>query len=188
MNDLQAIERIRRGDPQGLAWLVRRYQERAVRTAYAITQDRHLAEDVVQTAFIQLFRTLHTFDLQRPFAPWFFRSVIHAAVKVTKQTQSTLSLNTVLDNETGDTFAELLPDMAAMPSEQVESKEMRRLIREALTRLSPEQRAVVVMRYYLDLDTRDISAELGSPPATIRWRLHSALKHLRGLLLVMNEE
>src|SRR5690349_20338710 len=119
MNDLQAIERIRRSDPQGLAWLVRRYQERAVRTAYAITQDRQLAEDVVQTAFVQLFRTLHTFDLQRPFAPWFFRSVINAAVKATKRTQSILSLNTVLDDETGDTFAELLPDMAALPIEQV---------------------------------------------------------------------
>ncbi|MBZ0310510.1 MAG: RNA polymerase subunit sigma-24, partial [Anaerolineae bacterium] len=85
MNDLQAVEQIKRGEMSGLAFLVQRYQGQAVRAACAITQDRYLAEDVVQTVFIGLFQNLHTFDLQRPFAPWFFRSVVNAAVRAAKQ-------------------------------------------------------------------------------------------------------
>ncbi len=188
MSDLDAIDRIRRGDPRGLALLVQRYQARAVRAAFAVTQDRAMAEDVVQTAFIQLFRTLHSFNRERPFAPWFFRSVVNAALRAAKQQQKILSLNTVLDPETGDTFAELLPDLAALPLEQVESADARTRVWEALTQLSPEQRAVIVMRYYLGLETGEMSARLQSPSATIRWRLHNAHKRLRGLLAAMNEE
>lgn len=184
MDDLRAIERIRRGDAAGLAALVERYQARAVRAAYAVTQDRSLAEDVVQTVFVQLFRTLHTFDLQRPFAPWFFKSVVNAAVKAARRDQQMVSLNTVSDDGSEETFAALLPDMADLPNEQVESEETRAVVRAALAKLTPEQRAVIVMRYYLDMPTSEISAELACPPATVRWRLHAALKHLRGLLAV----
>lgn len=183
MNDLQAIEQVKRGDIAGLAILVEKYQERAVRAAYGVTQDRQQAEDVVQTAFIQLSRTIHTFDKQRPFKPWFFKVVINAAIKAAKQRQSVLSINAVLNHETGDTFADLLPDIAALPYEQIEQAEMRKLIQEALKKLTPEQRAVIVMRYYLELETNQIATELDCPPATIRWRLYSALKRLRGLML-----
>lgn len=188
MNDLYAIQLIQRGDSGGLAVLVERYQARAVRAAYAITQDRAAAEDVVQTAFLQLFNTLRTFDPQRPFEPWFYRSVVNAAVRVAQKTQIVVSLNSVLDTDTGDTFAELLPDLAALPVEQIEHAERTDLIRDALGKLTPEQRAAVVMRYYLGMETNEISAELECPPATIRWRLHTALKRLRGLLPAWVEE
>jgi len=188
MNDLHAVAQVKRRDVDGLAILVDRYQTPAVRAAYAITQDRALAEDVVQTVFVELFRTLHTFDIRLPFKPWFFKSVINAAVKAAKHSRRTLSMDAVLNRETGDTFADLLPDLAALPTEHTEHEELKRLIRDALTKLTPEQRAVVVMRYYLELETSEISTQLDCPPATIRWRLHSALKRLRGLLPAMNEK
>lgn len=177
-----AIQRVRRGDTGGLTVLIKQYQVRAVRTAYAITQDRALAEDVTQTVFLNLFTALHSFDQRRPFAPWFYKSVVNAAVKAVKKGERTLSLNTVINAETGETFVELLPDLAALPIEQLESEEIRATIREALAKLTPDQRAVIVMRYYLDLETHEISEELHAPSATIRWRLHSALKRLRGLI------
>lgn len=187
MDDLQAVERVKRGDMRGLAWLVDRYQSRAVRAAYAITHDRAQAEDLVQTLFVQLATLLRTFDHRRPFAPWFFTSLVNAAVRSTKREQKVLSLNTVINPETGETFADLLPDLAALPLEAVEHHELSRLIHEALAKLTPEQRAVVVMRYYLDMPTHEISAELHCPNGTTRWRLHSALKRLRGLL-ALNEQ
>ncbi len=188
MSERWAIERIKQGDSAGLAWLVHRYQNRAVRAAYVITQDEQLAEDVVQNTFLQLFDSVHTFDPKRPFSPWFFKSVIHASLKAVKHRQRILSLSAVLDAESEDTFEDLLPDIAALPIEQVESEEIKHQIWEALAKLTPEQRAVVVMRYYLDLETRQIAVELDCPPATIRWRLHTALKRLRGLLPALNED
>jgi RNA polymerase sigma-70 factor (ECF subfamily) len=188
MSDLYAVERLKRGDLNGLATLVKRHQARAVRAAYAITQDRQSAEDVVQIAFINLRRTIRTFDTRRPFAPWFFKTVIHAAVRAAKQGQRTLSLNAVIDDESGETFEDLLPDIAALPIERVEQSNVRSIVLAALDQLTPEQRAVIVMRYYLELETDEISEQLASPPATIRWRLHNALKRLRGLLPALNKE
>lgn len=188
MSDLYAVERLKRGDTDGLAILVKRYQTRAVRAAYAITRDRQLAEDVVQTVFINLYRTVQTFDTRRPFAPWFFKSVIYAAVRAVKQGGRTLSLNAVINEESGETFEDLLPDVAALPMEQIEQSDVRSMVLAALDKLTPEQRAVIVMRYYLELETGEMSEQLASPPATIRWRLHNALKRLRGLLPALNEE
>ncbi len=188
MDDRQAVKRIKEGDPEGVAVLVKRYQEKAVRAAFAITRDRAVAEDVVQTAFVRLCHTVDSFDMTRPFAPWFLRSVVNAAVKAAKRRQRTLSLDEVVNAETGDTFAELLPDLAALPMDRVQDAERSSVIQAALDKLTLEQRAVVVMRYYLDLETHEISARLDSPAATIRWRLHTAIKRLRGLLPALNED
>jgi len=55
-------------------------------------------------------------------------------------------------------------------------------VRQALLTLTPEQRAAVVLRYYLNLSESEMSAWLGAPEGTIKWRLHAARKHLRVLL------
>ncbi|MEO8609830.1 MAG: sigma factor [Chloroflexota bacterium] len=66
MNENQAIKRLKRGDINGLETLVRQHQVRAVRTAYLITQDRALAEDVVQAAFVRAYQHIDQFDVSRP--------------------------------------------------------------------------------------------------------------------------
>ena len=84
MEESEAIELMKMKKPQGLAWLVEKYQLRAVRAAYLITQDATLAEDVVQDKFVDLYRNVHSFDATRPFAPWFFRCVVNAAISATR--------------------------------------------------------------------------------------------------------
>ena len=61
MDEQQAIQRLKNGDISGLEFLVMRYQVKAVRTAYLITRDLGLAEDIVQDSFIQAFRAIHGF-------------------------------------------------------------------------------------------------------------------------------
>lgn len=55
---------------------------KAVRTAYLITRDPGLAEDIVQDSFIRAFHAIRSFDMTCPFEPWFMRSVVNAAVKI----------------------------------------------------------------------------------------------------------
>ena len=86
MDEQQAIQRLKRGDIGGLEIFVNVYQVRAVRTAYLITRDVALAEDVVQDAFLQTYRSIRHFDQDRPFGPWFMRSVVNAAVKAAQKT------------------------------------------------------------------------------------------------------
>lgn len=175
-----AIAKLKRGDIQGLAVLVKAYQVRAIRAAYLITQDRPLAEDVVQTAFVRIYHRIDQYDTSRPFAPWFMRIVVNDAVKASTRGNRQVSLYT--DSDDHPPLADLLTDTTPEPSAVAESTELRQTVVQALNALTPEQRAVVVMRYYLDFSESEMAHELDTPPGTIKWRLHAARKRLRGLL------
>lgn len=180
MDEQKSINRMKRGDITGLSTLVERYQTRAVRTAMLITRDTALAEDVVQNAFINAYKKIHQFDTTRPFEPWFLRSVTRAAVKAAKKQHRTLSLDAETINDMP--FHELLTAYDVDPHSALEQSEQREQIRKALDDLSPEQRAAVVMRYYLEMSENDMADALNTPKGTIKWRLHQARKRLKGLL------
>ncbi len=186
MNEREAVSRMKRGDIGGLAVLVEHYQVRALRAAYLITQDSALAEDIVQTAFVRAYQRIAQFDSSRPFAPWFLRSVVNAAVQAARRDNRQLSLDAPARAGL-ESFADLLPDAAPSPDEAAEQDELRRVVGQALAQLSPEQRAAVVLRYYLDLDEGEMAAALSIPPGTVKWRLHAARRQLRGLLLGREE-
>ncbi len=180
MNEHEAILRLKRGDMKALAFLVERYQLRAVRTAYLITQDRALAEDVVQAAFIKLHQGMSTFDPERPFAPWFMRSVVNAAIQAAQRRERDISLDA---DDTQDALsADALKTFASHLEDGLEAKEIRQAVQEALQKLSPEQRSAVVMRYYLDLSESEMVTALEIPAGTVKWRLHTARNQLRVLL------
>jgi len=181
VEEQQAIRRLKQGDMAGLAVLVRRYQAPAIQAAYLITHDNALAEDVVQDVFLQVYRSIGRFDADRPFKPWFMRSVVNAAVYAARRDQRHVSL----DAASGDddlTFADLLPDTAPAPDDQAELAEIADAVEQALERLSPDQRAAIVLRYYLDLSDDEMSEQLDCAPSTVRWRLHAARKQLGAIL------
>ena len=171
MQERQAIARLKQGDIGGLAMLVDTYQVRAVRAAVLITHDRALAEDIVQTAFIRAYERIHQFDDARPFGPWFLRIVVNDAVKaVTRRPPH------------GPTDHALFPDPMPGPAELLEQAETADAIWAALALLPPEQRAAMVLRYYLDFSEAEIAAEQAVAKGTVKWRLHAARKRLRKLL------
>ena len=106
-------------------------------------------QDVVQEAFLQIYRSIRHFDQARPFGPWFMRSVVHAAVKAAQRTSRQLS-----PHSNGQTLEELLADGTSV-EDQVETAEFQRQVWKALGNLTPRQRAVVVQRYFLDERKRD---------------------------------
>jgi RNA polymerase sigma-70 factor (ECF subfamily) len=181
MEESNAIARLRRGDATGLEFLVRRYQVRAVRTAYLVTRDPDLAREIVQAAFLKAYERIDQFDPQRAFGPWFLTSVLHDAIKAAARRTRLVSL-AVPDSE--DPGAEL-PDLAdgrPGPETLWEQAETAAEVRAALDQLSPEQRAAVVARYYLGLSEAEMAASLACPPSTVKWRLHAARQRLRTLL------
>jgi RNA polymerase sigma-70 factor, ECF subfamily len=181
MDDRIAISRLKQGDLNGLETLVNRYQAQAVHAAYLIVYDRAIAEDVVHTAFVKAAERIHQFDEERPFAPWFFRIVTNDALKAAKKQKRTTSLEEQLDEPTAR-FAQWLVDPSWHPEKLVEETEMRQVILEAIQRLPPEQRRVVIMRYYLDMSETDMSTTMNRPLSTIKWWLRDARKRLYDLM------
>jgi len=183
MDEHIAIARLKQGDPHGLDFLVQRYQVQAVYTAHLIVCDRALAEDVAQTAFVRAVEKIHQYDEQRPFAPWFFRIVVNTALKTAKRQRRTLSLETEPEND-ASALARWLIDPQPGPEGQLEHKETQHSLLHALAQLNPEQRAVIVMRYYLELSEAEMSEKLTRPLSTIKWWLRAARARLRILLSV----
>ena len=106
------------------------------------------------------------------------------ALKAVKKVQRDLSLEEQTDDLATTRLAALLVDPDPQPEQWLEEKEMRERILSALKNLPPEQRAVVVMRYFLDMSEADMSARLERPFSTIKWWLRSARKSLRNLINV----
>jgi RNA polymerase sigma-70 factor (ECF subfamily) len=164
----------------GLETLVNRYQVQAVHAAYMIVYDRALAEDVAQAAFVKVAEHIQQFDEERPFAPWFFRIVVNDALKLAQKQKRSISLED-LDEPTAQ-LAEWLTDPGLLPEQLMEQKETRENILKAIQNLSPEQRAVVVMRYYLEMSEADMSMKMERPLSTIKWWLRDARKRLYDLM------
>lgn len=177
MNEAHIIKRLKAGDVAALATLVRRYQVKAVRVAYLITQDRALAEDVVQSAFIRCYQNIDQFRTDASFEPWFMRSVVNAAIRATKQQQRHISIDA---DPIG--FEDLLQGDLPSPEESLEANELRDRVWAAIQQLSPQQRGAVVMRYYLNLSESEMASALDIPKGTVKWRLHAGRKQLKGLL------
>lgn len=178
MEDTLAISRLKQGNIAGLESLVQKYQAQAVNTAYMIVFERSLAEEIVQSAFVRVAEKIGQFDESRPFAPWFYRIVTNEAVRVSKQQRRLMPLE-VDSDEKALALAKILADPQPQPEKLVEFREAQQVLMSALRQLQPEQRAVVVMRYYLEMSEADMSARLERPLSTIKWWLRSAREHLQ---------
>jgi RNA polymerase sigma-70 factor (ECF subfamily) len=180
MDDRIAIARIRQGDLNGLESLVHRYQVQAVHAAYLILYDRALAEDVVQAAFVKVVERIQQFDIERSFGPWFYRIVMNDALKAAKRQKRHIPLEE-FDEQTRQMAAWLI-HAALQPEQLIEQKELRENILKAIQSLPPEQRAVIVMRYFLEMSEADMSSKLDRPLSTIKWWLRDARKRLYDLM------
>jgi RNA polymerase sigma-70 factor, ECF subfamily len=177
IDDLQAIHRLKNGDIGGLELLIARYQAKAIRTAFLVTHDDPMAEDVVQDAFVRFFEHADCFDEARPFGPYFMRSVVNTALnKVQREKKG----NRLREEDTSE--LETLLDKAASIDEQIESVSLNRQILEALAKLPPRQRAVIVQRYYLEMSEKEMAEALDAPAGTVKWLLNKARNRLRSLL------
>ena len=176
MHDAEAIRRLKRGEIEGLELLVTRYQVPAVRSAFLITQDEALAEDVVQETFVRLFKRIHSFDEARPFEPYLLRSVVNAALTAVKKTGREVRL------EDGDGQVERLMDQVVSVEAQAESHDLEEQLLAAIAGLPPRQRAVIVQRYYLEMSESEMAQALDAPPGTVKWLLNAARTRLRNLL------
>ncbi len=178
MDDVEAIRGLKRGEIGGLEVLVARYQAPALATAYLITQEEALAEDVVQEVFVHLYQHLQRFEEDRPFRPYLLRSVVHAALDAVAQRARWLPYP-------GDEAVEALGEritQAASVEDQVELAQRVQAIAGALRQLPARQRAAIVQRYYLGMSEAEMAEAQGAAAGTVKWLLNAARTRLRALL------
>ena len=77
MQELEAIRQCQAGEQEALGILFELHHKSVFRTAYGITRNYDLAEDVTQQVFIELFTAIKRYDPRRPFLPWLRRIAVH---------------------------------------------------------------------------------------------------------------
>jgi len=186
MDEITAIELLKKGDLNGLESLVEKYYIQAVRSSYLIVQDPDLAEDIVQSTFLSSSRKINQLVAGR-FGPWFLRSVINASIKAVKRQSKLIRLD-VQEDEFTDNLKEWLFDRQPLPETMVETEELRQQVQKALRLLTPNQRGAVVSKYYLEMSEVEMSHSLNAPISSIKWWLHIARRRLRQLLVGYDDQ
>ena len=156
------------GSVSDLEALFRHHWPRAYRAAYLVVRDSAAAEDIAQEAFLAALRGLDRFDRRRPFGPWLHRIVVNRAID--------WSRSRALRRESGDAWLALAEAPVTPESEHAQT------LAAALADLSPEHRAVIVMRHLLEYTPGEIAAALGLPRGTVNSRLRRGLDELAGRL------
>jgi RNA polymerase sigma-70 factor (ECF subfamily) len=153
---------------------VRRYQRRVYATALRIVRRHELADEVVQEAFLRAFESLARFDLARPFGPWICRIAANLAIN---HVRSPAAREQPLPDPAPEP-----PSSAPGPLDRLLDAEARAVLRDALSDLPAEQRAVFALRVFEELSYREIADALGIQMGTVMSRLARARERLRDVL------
>jgi RNA polymerase sigma-70 factor (ECF subfamily) len=158
------------GSVSDLEALFREHWPRAHRAAFLVVQDGAAAEDIAQEAFLAAVRNLDRFDRRRPFGPWLHRIVVNRAIDWARaralRREAPEYPHTYDEDDTEDNVVNPLPEVVAG----------------GLASLSPEHRAVIVLRYLLDYTPGEIAGLLDLPRGTVNSRLRRGLDRLEEIL------
>jgi RNA polymerase sigma-70 factor (ECF subfamily) len=166
--DNEIVARVVGGARDEFEVLVRRHNQRLFRAARAITRSDQEAEDVLQQAWLEIFRHLAQYRGDARFTTWATRITINAAIAHARK-QPTIA-------EVQDAPGGARPDGA------VEAAELGRVLEAALAQLPQGHREVMVMRDVLELDTAETAELLGITAEAVRVRLHRARAQVASLL------
>jgi RNA polymerase sigma-70 factor, ECF subfamily len=173
LSDDALLEAVARSDEAALAELYDRFGRIAYGLALRVLRDSALAEDAVQDAFLNVWRSADRFQAGRAKASTWVLTFVHRR-----------AVDLVRREERRRTEPEEAAPEPAGPGadEDVERRSKREVVQDALRRLPPEQREAIELAYYGGYTQSELAERLGEPLGTIKSRMFSGLQRLRGLL------
>jgi RNA polymerase sigma-70 factor (ECF subfamily) len=163
LEDRDIIARVIAGDRAVFEVLVRRYNQRLFRAARAITRSHVDAEDVLQQAWLGVFRHLDQFRGESSFATWAVRIAVREAIALTRKRPIVAEVSEVADAAS-----------EGSPAADLARAQIGALLEHCLAGIPQGNREVMVLRDVLELDTAETAACLGLSEEAVRVRLHRA--------------
>lgn len=169
-DDTEVVRRVRSGDVESFEILVRRYERPVYNAVRRVVRDPEDARDLAQSVFLKAFGRLDSFDPRYRFFSWIYRIAVHEALN---HVRGTVRLESI-EGEGAAT--------GPGPAERLEAVEGRRRLEVAMSRLTPDHRAVILLRHFGECSYREIAETLAIPEKTVRSRLYDARRSLRSIL------
>lgn len=173
-SDHDLIRAAQQGDEWAFERLVKRYEKRAWRIARNMVPREDDARDLVQDAFLRVFRNLDRFDFEHEFGTWLFRIVTNLSIDHLRKRRPTVSTTVRDGDEEGE--LQIADPGAPAPARRLEAAETADRVRACLSSLAPHFQSVLVLREIDGMGCPEIADIVGATHVTVRWRLHRGRK------------
>jgi RNA polymerase sigma-70 factor (ECF subfamily) len=186
LSDQAIIGLVKRGERDAYRLIVERYQDRLIALANDVLKNRTEAEDVVQESFVKAYLALESFKGDSSFYTWLYRITYHMAIDTRRKSgrRVEISSSTTIGTEDGaptiEATLEAPPESA--PEVYLENKQRATCVDAALNGISPEHRAIILMREVDGLSYDEIAEVVGISKGTVMSRLHYARKRIQQAL------
>lgn len=182
--ELELIARILAGERQLFHDLVRPYERSVYFAAYSILDNEHDAEDVAQETVLKALKKLASFRGEAKFGTWLVSIAINEARARLRHDKVLKfeSVDAVQEDDDGCFAPEVLSDWREVPSDALERKEVRELLRSALESLSPIYREVLILRDVQEFNIADTAQMLGVTEGVVKTRLLRARLMMQKIL------
>jgi RNA polymerase sigma-70 factor (ECF subfamily) len=175
------IEKVLAGETDTFHELIRPHERSVYLMALSLLHNEAEAEDAAQETFIKAYRNLGRFRAESRFSTWLIAIVLNEARGRLRRKQPGLT-DSIDDTSEGSVTPAQLTDWREIPSESLERKEIRSLIRGALSALPLAYREVFVLRELEERNVQETAEALGITVASVKMRLHRARLMLQKVL------
>jgi RNA polymerase sigma-70 factor (ECF subfamily) len=185
VSELDLVKRCQAGQAEAFDELVIRYRTRVFAMIYNMVHNEQDAWDLAQDSFIKAWKSIKRFRGQSSFYTWIYRIVMNVTIDSLRKKQikgAGAEFDDALQLKEIDPAARTVPKADPLPHERMERTEIRAKIDKAIAQLSPEHRAVILMKEIEEMQYHEIAEALDCSIGTVMSRLFYARKKLQNLL------
>jgi RNA polymerase sigma-70 factor (ECF subfamily) len=185
VSELDLVKRCQAGQTEAFDELVVRYRTRIFGMIYNMVHNEQDAWDLAQDSFVKAWNSIKRFRGQSSFYTWIYRIVMNVTIDWLRKKQvkgAGTEFDDAIQLKEIEPASKTVPKPDALPYERMERTEIRAQIDNAIAQLSPEHRAVILMKEIEDMQYREIAEALGCSIGTVMSRLFYARKKLQNLL------
>ncbi len=185
VSDLELVKQCQAGRTEAFDELVSRHRTRVFAMIYNMVHNEQDAWDLAQDSFVKAWKSIKRFRGQASFFTWLYRIVMNVTIDWLRKKQiksGGAEFSDVIQTGEIDPAARTVPKSDPLPHRQMEQQEIRARIDNAIAQLSPEHRAVILMKETQDMQYHEIAETLGCSIGTVMSRLFYARKKLQNLL------
>ena len=182
--DYDLVRRCQGGDDKAFDELVTKYRTRVFAMIYHLVHNEQDAWDLAQDGFFKAWKSIDKFRFQSSFYTWLYRIMTNVAIDSLRKKQITggQEFDDTINLQDVEPGSDLVPKSEPLPIQKMERGEVRTCIDAAIAKLSPEHRAVILLKEMEDLQYHEIAETVGCSIGTVMSRLFYARKKLQTLL------
>ena len=173
----EIIRRVQQGDRAAFEQLVAAYEQKAYYTALQFVNNPEDAKDLSQDCFVKAYKAIKTFDINSPFFPWFYKIIKNHCLNFLKKNQRVRS--DYMSQMEEDNHQQFEDSRQPTPSDWFVNDDVRHKLWQAIERLKPDFREIIVMKHFHNLSYKEIAVALQIPIGTVMSRLFNARQELR---------